>query len=102
MITMEQIQSVVNQIVELFQPERVILFGSHAYGEPTSESDVDLLVIMPFTGSVIEQMCRIRRLIQKPFPIDVIVKTPEEVAWRYEGYDPLVRYAVDHGKVLHG
>ncbi len=102
MISREQIQAVANQIVELFQPDKIILFGSYAYGEPTQDSDVDLLVVMPFEGSVIEQICKIRRLIQKSFPMDLIVKSPEEMEWRYEGYDPLVRYAVDYGQVLHG
>lgn len=102
MISREQIQGVVNQIVNLFHPEKVILFGSYAYGEPNPDSDVDLLVVMPFEGSVIQQMCQIRRLIQRSFPLDVIVKTPEEMEWRYKGYDPLVRYAVDYGQVLHG
>ncbi len=48
MITLDQIQAFSQQIAEQFQPDRIILFGSYAYGQPTSDSDVDLLVILPF------------------------------------------------------
>ena len=102
MISLEQIQAVVNQIAEKFHPDRIILFGSYAYGKATEDSDVDLLVIMPIDGSAVDQICRIRRFIQKSFPLDLLVKTPEEIEWRYEGYDPLVRHALDQGRTLYG
>ena len=50
MIEMDRIESFSNRIAQEFRPERIILFGSYAYGEPTEDSDVDLLVIMPFRG----------------------------------------------------
>ena len=46
-----EIQKLCEQISRDFRPERIILFGSHAYGSPTPDSDVDLLVVMPFEGS---------------------------------------------------
>lgn len=50
MISYSQIQAFSQQIVEQFQPEQIILFGSYAYGQPSQGSDVDLLVILPFEG----------------------------------------------------
>lgn len=55
MVTMDQIEDVGRQIAERFSPERVILFGSYADGEPTEDSDVDLLVVMPAKGSPVDQ-----------------------------------------------
>ncbi len=46
-----EIKNLCRQIVENFNPQKIILFGSHAYGKPNADSDVDLLVVMPFEGS---------------------------------------------------
>lgn len=101
MIPMDDIQHIVNQIAEHFNPDKIILFGSYAYGNPTEHSDVDLLVIMPFKGKSIEQSLKIRKLIGHPFMIDLVIKTPEEAQRRYEEYDPILRWAVGKGKVLY-
>jgi uncharacterized protein len=103
MISLLSIQTVVDRIAESFSPVKVILFGSYAYGEATENSDVDLLVVMPFTGSWVDVACAIRKAIRdiRQFPIDIVVKPPEEAAWRYEGYDPLIRSALDKGIVLY-
>ena len=61
--TPKQIQSVCDQIVRWFHPERIILFGSYAYGDPSLDSDVDLLVVMQFEGSSREQATKIRSRI---------------------------------------
>jgi len=84
-----QIQELAQQIAERFQPEKIILFGSYAYGEPHSGSDVDLLIIMNFQGRGIDMAGVIWNANRPGFPVDFIVKSPEEVAWRYQQYDPL-------------
>jgi uncharacterized protein len=101
MYTMEDIQKVVDQIIEKFQPDRVILFGSYAYGEPTEDSDVDLMVIMPFEDKGYQQSLKIRRAIEHPFPMDLLARTPDTVEWRYKGRDPIIREVIDRGKVLY-
>lgn len=70
------IRKYVNQIVEKFHPDKVILFGSHAYGKPDDGSDVDLLVVMPAKNEI-SQSIRVRQAFDTPFPMDLIVRTPE-------------------------
>src|ERR1700720_92804 len=69
------------QVAERFEPERIILFGSHAYGTPHADSDVDILVIMPAKNQH-DQAARIRGAVDAPFPMDLIVRTPQSLAWR--------------------
>src|SRR2546423_15174783 len=64
------------QVAQRFDPDKIILFGSHAYGRPHRDSDVDLLVIKP-TGNQHDLAVKIRREIPAPFPMDLLVRTPE-------------------------
>src|SRR5579862_9699461 len=68
-------------IAEEFHPEKIILFGSHAYGTPHEESDVDLLVVMP-TRDPHSQKVRIQYRLTPPFPVDLIIRTPKQVKRR--------------------
>ena len=95
------IQSLCQQIVDLFRPQKVILFGSHAYGVPSSDSDIDLLVVMPLDGRVHEQAVKIRKGIKSTLPIDLLVRTPEQVRERIEMEDHFMRSIVEQGKVLY-
>ena len=100
MILQEEIQAFANRIVECLQPEKVILFGSYAYGDPTPDSDVDLLVVMDFQPGERKSL-EIRKALDFSFSLDLIVKTPQDVERRYQGYDPLIRHALNQGKVLY-
>jgi predicted nucleotidyltransferase len=100
MIGFPEIEKACEQIIDKFQPDKVILFGSYAYGEPGEDSDVDLLVIMPVEPDN-RMALEIRKAIDHPFSLDLLVRDPQEVEWRYRGYDPLIRYALDEGKVLY-
>src|SRR6266480_260486 len=75
-VPMSAIRRFARQIAERFQPERIILFGSHAYGTPHADSDVDILVVMPARNEL-DQAVRIDRAIDPPFPLDLIVRTPK-------------------------
>ncbi len=88
------------QIVERFHPDKVILFGSHAYGRPHADSDVDLLVVMPARDEV-NQALRIRLTLHAPFAMDLIVRTPENLAKRLGWNDWFLREIVEKGLVLH-
>src|SRR5438552_14818361 len=77
-VPMRMIRKFARQIAERFHPEKIILFGSYAYGRPHAESDVDLLVIMPAYNEI-AQAIRIRRECQRPFALDLIVKTPKRL-----------------------
>lgn len=101
MITPAQIQRVSDEIARKFQPERIILFGSYAYGTPTEDSDVDLLVVMPFEGRKAKQAFAIRSAVYAGFPMDLIPITPERLQYRIEIEDFFLREVVEKGKVLY-
>jgi predicted nucleotidyltransferase len=74
------LEQVVQQIVRQFRPERVILFGSHAYGTPTVDSDVDLLVVLDTSEPLARCAVRVAAAVDHPFPLDIIVRTPDGLA----------------------
>jgi len=98
---MKAIRAVVAQIVERWHPEKIILFGSHAYGKPNADSDVDLLVIMPVEGNRAHLTGEIRAAIHVLFPIDLIVRTPEWIESRLAIDDLIVKEWLQAGCVLH-
>src|SRR5688500_3008698 len=87
-------------IAEEFHPDKIILFGSHAYGTPNEDSDVDLLVVMPASNPH-SQAVRILWRLAAPFPIDLIVRTPKEMKWRLEEGESFLTTIVSQGKVLY-
>jgi len=101
MIDQAQIISLSESIAQDFDPDRIILFGSQAYGEPSEGSDVDLLVIMPFEGKSRAKRLEIWDRLRPSFPVDILVRRPEDTQRRYHEWDPLIREAIDHGKVLY-
>jgi uncharacterized protein len=102
MTTLGHIDRLVKRIVEKFRPERIILFGSHARGEAGPDSDIDLLVVMPVEGSVCEKRLEVRlALPDLPVPVDVIVTTPEDFAWRKDVVGTIEWPATREGKVVY-
>ncbi len=99
--TAREIQSLCRQIVDNFNPQKIILFGSHAYGKPNADSDVDLLVIMPFEGRDTRQAIEIRRKIKTFMPLDLLVRTTEQVKERIAMEDFFMREIAEKGKVLY-
>jgi uncharacterized protein len=100
MIPMEDIQAYANRIAEAFHPEKIILFGSYAYGTPTSLSDVDLLVIMPFAGKWTEQAVDILMQIRVPWAVDLLVKSPQKIRERQAIGDSFLKKIFRDGKLL--
>jgi predicted nucleotidyltransferase len=100
MVNKEAIQKVAREIVGRFHPRKVILFGSHAYGRPTEDSDVDLLVIMETEERNLPQALKISRAISHPFPMDLLVLKPREVQTRLQGGDLVLREILTKGEVL--
>jgi len=97
-----KIRAFSNAIARGFHPQRIVLFGSYAYGKPTEHSDVDLLVIMKRTRLKGERMSvRIRLAIPRDFPLDLLVRTPADVAKRLRWRDPFMCELLDKGKVLY-
>ena len=103
MVTQEDIQATCDDIVREFSPLQVILFGSHAYGTPTKDSDVDLLVVMDIPESeTSNQAAEIWQRIPRRFSMDLLVRSPKEIAYRISHNDWFLREITERGKVLYG
>jgi len=99
-IAMAAIRRYARQVAERFRPNKIILFGSYAYGTPHEDSDVDLMVVMPAANHV-SQAVRIRLVLPAPFPMDLLVRTPDDLRQELKEEDWFVREVVEKGKVLY-
>src|SRR5438309_9125490 len=83
-IPMRLIRRFARDVAERFHPDKIILFGSYAYGQPHADSDVDILVIMP-TRNQLHQAYKIHSTLLPPFPLDIIVRQPRNMPGTAEG-----------------
>lgn len=95
------IHRICDRIGDEFKPEQILLFGSHAYGTPTLESDLDLLVVMPFEGSPLSQVVKISRQLKLMIPLDLIVRSRQQLNERLAMDDSFMREIVERGKVMY-
>ena len=97
-----KIRLMVRRLVDRFDPDQIILFGSHARGEAGPDSDVDLLVVMPVSGSKREKQIEMGVALHDILvPKDIILVTPDEVARRQNIVGTVIRPALREGKVLY-
>ena len=101
MVAMTSILELRDRIVEEFQPQRIILFGSHASENPHPDSDVDLLVILPFEGRTVYKALEILNTIDPRIPIDLLARTPQQIQERLDANDFFIQDIVETGKVLY-
>ena len=100
--TMHALDEMVQRIVKRFHPDRIILFGSHAKGDATDNSDLDLLVVMPVEGSRRQKANEIDlALADRTVPIDVVVVTPDQFERQRDIIGTIVREAVREGKTVY-
>jgi predicted nucleotidyltransferase len=99
-VPMSAIRRFAKQVAERFHPEKIILFGSYAYGKTHRNSDVDILVVMPARDET-SRAVKIRSATDHPFFLDLIVRTPENLRWRLDEGDWFLREIVDRGKILY-
>lgn len=100
----KQIDRLCRAIAVKFRPDKIILFGSHAYGTPRSESDVDLLIVMPFEGSPFRQAgVVLDHVVQTVgvMPLDLLVRTPQQVQERIQMGDSFMREILEHGQIIY-
>ena len=103
-ITLRQIETYAKDVARQFRPLKVVLFGSYAYGNPTEDSDVDLMVVMPKDPAGVRNRDRamaIRTAVPKSFPLDLLVKDPGDIAWRLEEGDCFLQDVFSKGRVLY-
>jgi predicted nucleotidyltransferase len=102
-VTEEILAEISLRIVAVFHPKKIILFGSYAYGRPTPDSDVDLLVIMDAVQRPAERQAAVAKLVRpRPFPVDILVRTPHEMQAALANEDPFLTEIIKRGKVLYG
>ena len=98
----KSLRPAIQKIVGELNPEKIILFGSYAYGKPTPHSDVDLLIILKTTAPLKERSWMVSRLLlPRPFPVDILVKTPKEVEKDLNSGDFFLQEILTRGKVLY-
>jgi predicted nucleotidyltransferase len=101
MVDFKDIQALADSIAEQFNPERIILFGSYAAGTAGPDSDVDLLVVLPFEGKTWKMASKIRGRIRPSFPMDLLVRTPQQLRQRLTMHDVFLRDITQRGKTLY-
>ena len=96
-----EINKIVEQICTQFNPNKIVLFGSHAYGIPDNNSDVDMLVIMDYIGSSRKQAASILQEIDYKIPIDLLVRSNDQISERIKGGDFFIKEIIEKGKILY-
>ena len=98
----QDIKEMVRRLVERFDPEQIILFGSHARGTAGPDSDVDLMIVMPVSGSRRARQIEMRVALHDiRVPKDIVLVTPDEVARQRDIVGTLIRPALREGQVLY-
>ena len=98
----KSLRPAIQKIVQELHPEMIVLFGSYAYGNPNPDSDVDLLVILKTKASPKDRSWAVSRLLlPRPFPVDILVKTPREVKQGLKTGDFFLKEILTRGKVLY-
>jgi predicted nucleotidyltransferase len=101
-VTKGMLNEIVRRIVRRLRPQKIILFGSYGYGSPANDSDVDLLVIMETSDRPADRYLAVSRLIRpRPFPLDILVKTPVEISQALEKGNFFIREIVTKGQTLY-
>ena len=100
-VALPGMQKLVQQIVDRFHPQKVILFGSHAYGNPTEDSDVDLLVVMRTEENPLHTAARISASVDHPFPLDILVIQPSDLVTALQEQNIFETEVVNKGVILY-
>ena len=99
---LQSINNIKQQLIEKYKPEKIILFGSAAWGEGEI-NDIDLLIIKsdtPYYG--IDRIRELDQLIKRDIATDMLVYRPEEIKERLEMGDPFIKKIFKEGMVLYG
>jgi len=101
MVAMRDIRGFSDAIAREFDPDRIILFGSHARGEAGRDSDVDLLVVMAYRGHPTHKAIEIRTRVDCGFALDLLVRSPAQIRRRIQMDDWFIREIMEQGKILY-
>lgn len=103
-IAKEKIIKIARKIQKEYQPEKIILFGSYAYGGPTKDSDIDLLIIKESNKKRVDRFCEVRKIIRdiKGVSVQPIIFTKDEINKRLKMGDDFIKKILNEGEVLYG
>lgn len=101
MIEMNKIMELSLAIANKFKPKKIILFGSYAYGNPTEDSDVDMLVVLSSEGNNLRRTWEILSQTQPRFAVDLLVRTPSQIEQRLAWNDLFLMEIIEKGKVIY-
>ena len=97
----KEVKNIVNQIVKNYKPEKIILFGSFAYGTPKISSDIDLLIIKNTKKRKVERIKDVLMKVESGFPLEPLVYSPKELQERLNLGDFFFQDIMKNGKVLY-
>ena len=100
MVAVNEIESFCKKIAAEYRPSQIVLFGSYATGKARLDSDVDLLVVMPFKGSGVSKAAEIIRRFNPSFAVDLVIRTPADIKRRLAMNDFFLQEATQ-GKLLY-
>ena len=100
-ITQKKIKQVCDLIVEKFNPQKIILFGSFAWGKPNKDSDVDLMIVKNSKRNSFLRQLSVRRIIKGVIPVDILVYTPKEIKNRLNIGDFFIKDIIQKGKIIY-
>lgn len=101
----EIIQKIIDKIISQYQPEKIILFGSYAWGKPTKDSDVDLFILKKTDQKHRQRMLTVRRILSEEnalVGLDILVYSPEEVTERLKMGDAFIAKILRRGNIVYG
>ncbi len=97
-----ELQQITRKIIAKFRPEKIILFGSNAWGNPSAESDLDLLIVKKSRQNILDLMRQVDRILSKrTVALDILVYTPQRLQMRLDLGDPFIKKVMDFGRVLY-
>lgn len=102
--TRMELDKIVKQVVAAYQPDKIILFGSYAYGKPRADSDLDLLIIKKTGERFIDRWTNVRKIVSDPersIPFEPLILTPHEVEERLARGDQFIEEIIKKGEVLY-
>lgn len=100
--TQEEIQKISNKIIDDYNPEKIILFGSYAWGTPGPDSDVDLFIVKETDKNIFERNREVQRILfGSGMAIDILVYTPKQLAKREQMGDPFIDKIINKGKIIY-
>ena len=100
----KDLQKLLGKLIVGYAPQRVILFGSHAYGEPNQDSDLDLLIVKETSTTPFQRRVEVGRIVQdkrRRTPIQPLVITPQELAAQIQKGDPFLIEIMEKGEILY-